>query len=88
MVPSWIGMSYYLPVRLSTMVSVSGMVEFQKAKCETLDRRCSVLRRSASVISCVVRFRRRFRRHAIAALCPAGEVLQLAALAAERPPVG
>src|SRR5262249_46192177 len=71
MVPSWIGRSYFLPVRLSTIVSVSAI--------------------GVSVVSgfvvIVVGIGHRLRGNPIPAVRPARQVLELAALAAERPPL-
>src|SRR5437588_8795358 len=73
-VPSWIGSSYFFPVRLSTIVSVSAIRSNQSA-----------------VVFRIVRLPRvagRFARDTIRAAGPPRQILELAALAAERPPRG
>src|SRR5437667_12908184 len=68
-VPFWIGRSYFLPVRLSVTVSVSAIVRST----------------FAFVLFRFVRFRYRVARNPVSAGGPAGQILQLAPLAAERP---
>src|SRR5436190_3760326 len=75
-VPSWIGSSYFFPVRLSTIVSVSAIRE-------------SVGSRSGSLFTVTfftLGFRHPLCRHPVRAIGPAREILDLAAFAAERPP--
>src|SRR4051794_14601700 len=64
-VPSWIGSSYFLPVRLSTMLSVSAMRFVVRG----------------------VGLGNGLTGHAVRAVGPFRQVLHLAALAAERPPL-
>src|SRR4051812_4526803 len=71
MVPSWIGRSYFLPVRLSTIVSVSGIG----------------VSAVGGFVVIVIGFGQRIRRDPVAAVRPPRQILELAALAAERPPL-
>src|SRR5581483_4510782 len=66
MVPSWIGSSYFLPVRLSTIVRVSAM--------RFVVRGVGLLNRLAG--------------DPVRSVGPTRQILHLAALAAERPPLG
>src|SRR5947207_6767411 len=73
-VPSWTGSSYFFPVRLSTIVSVS-----------------AIRANESAVVFRILRLPRvagRFAGDAIRAVGPPRQILQLAALAAERPPRG
>src|SRR3954469_2077143 len=96
MVPSWMGRSYFLPVRLSTIVSVSAIavpsVNLQSSALEPGGaRRGRSAHRTSEVIRVVFGGREvgvdRVRSRAIGAVRPARQVLQLAALAAEGPPL-
>src|SRR5262245_34818939 len=77
-VPSWTGTSYFLPVRLSVIVSVSGMGCRHHAR----------VARSLALARLVgIRLLRQvFARYGIAARQPPSQVGHLATLAAERPP--
>src|SRR5687767_2636419 len=84
--PSLMGTSYCLPVRLSVIVSVSAML-----KSSVVSRQSSVVSRQSSVVSGVAFaglgvLRYRLGRHAIATVDPPGEILKLAAFAAEGNP--
>src|SRR5258708_32297671 len=74
-VPSWTGSSYFFPVRLSTVQMVSA-----------IGFRISAVRLQIAVFVRLVLVVDRFGGDAVRAVGPAGEVLQLAPLAAERPP--
>src|SRR5258708_5290834 len=74
-VPSWTGSSYVFPVRLSTIEMVSA-----------IGFGISAVRFQIAVFVRLVLVIDRFGGDAVRAVGPAGEVLQLAPLAAERPP--
>src|SRR4051812_28450552 len=76
MVPSWTGSSYFLPVRLSTIEIVSA-IDF---------RLLSSNFRLRTVVVPVLVLVDRFVGDAVGAVGPAGQILQLASLTAERPP--
>src|SRR5438046_10690064 len=71
-VPSCTGSSYFFPVRLSTIVSVSGIAGSRLPP--------SLFVRSFGIAD-------GFIRHPVFAIHPARQIEQLAALAAERPPL-
>src|SRR6476660_5019436 len=78
--PSLMGTSYCLPVRLSVMVSVSAITK------GAFSSRIVVGAVTGFVGVFIRRGRQRLRRHAIVAVYPLRQILQLAALAAERLP--
>src|SRR5438128_1904886 len=75
-VPSRIGSSYFFPVRLSTIVSVSAIRESVGSLAGSL----------FTVKFFTLGFRHPLGRDAVRPIGPAREILDLAALAAERPP--
>ncbi len=89
MVPSWMGSSYFLPVRLSTIVSVSAIEVSSRPSRSAVAPSGWSGRQTRSVRIVLASSGRRIHRlrsHAIGAVRPARQILQLAALAAEGSP--
>src|SRR5678815_650614 len=94
-VPSWMGSSYFLPVRLSTIVSVSAIEVSVVCFKSSIGRSVAIcsshvpsdFRSVRIVFASPGRRIHRLGGHAIGAVRPARQVLQLAPLAAEGSPL-
>src|SRR6266851_3442574 len=88
-VPSCTGSSYVFPVRLSVMLKVSGILksEIKSSKFEVRRRRSGgIVSTFSFFVLTLFRFVHGLAWHPIRAVRPAAKILELAALAAERPP--